>query len=67
MILNANGLSAAVYNDGQAHLRRLDLLRDDGAQVEVRAGLNPGDRIILNPPVNIRDGMRVQAAAEVVP
>ena len=67
LILNANGLSAAVYNDGQAHLRRLDLLRDDGAQVEVRAGLNPGDRIILNPPVNIRDGMRVQAAAEAVP
>jgi len=67
VVFNRNGLSAAVYSDGQAHLRRLDLLRDDGAQVEVRAGLNPGDRIILNPPVNVRDGMRVQAVAEIVP
>lgn len=67
VIFNRNGLSAAVYQDGAAQLKRLDLLRDDGAQVEVRAGLNPGDRIILNPPVNIRDGMRVQAAPEVVP
>lgn len=67
VIFNRNGLSAAVHNGGQAHLRRLDLLRDDGAQVEVRAGLNPGDRIILNPPVNIYDGMPVQAASGVAP
>jgi RND family efflux transporter MFP subunit len=67
VIFNKNGLSAAVYENGVAHLRHLDLLRDDGAQIEVRAGLKPGDRIILSPPVNIRDGMRVQASAEVVP
>ena len=67
VIFNKNGLSAAVYENGTAQLKRLNLLRDDGAQVEVRAGLNPGDRIILNPPVNIRDGMHVQAAAEAMP
>jgi RND family efflux transporter MFP subunit len=67
VIFNKNGLSAAVYENGIAQLRRLNLLRDNGAQVEVRAGLRPGDRIILNPPVNIRDGMRVDAATEVVP
>ena len=67
VIFNKNGLSAAVYDNGTAQLRRLNLLRDDGAQVEVRAGLNPGERIILNPPVNIRNGMRVQAALEMVP
>jgi RND family efflux transporter MFP subunit len=67
VIFNKNGLSAAVYENGTAQLRRLDLLRDNGAQVEVRAGLNPGERIILNPPVNIRNGMRVQAALEMVP
>jgi RND family efflux transporter MFP subunit len=60
VIFDSNGLSAAVYENGTARLRHLDLLRDNGAQVEVRAGLHPGDRIILNPPAGIRDGMRVQ-------
>jgi multidrug efflux pump subunit AcrA (membrane-fusion protein) len=64
LIFNASGLSAAVYEDGTVRLRRLDLLRDDGAQVEVRRGLNPGDRVILSPPVNVRDGMRVELAEE---
>jgi RND family efflux transporter MFP subunit len=59
VIFDSNGLSAAVYDNGTARLRHLNLLRDDGAQVEVRAGLNPGDRIILNPPVGVRDGMPV--------
>ncbi len=64
VIFDAKGLSAAVYENGTAQLRHLDLLRDDGAQVEVRAGLNPGDRIILNPPVDVRDGMPVQSVEE---
>ena len=67
VIFNKNGLSADVYDNGTAQLRRLNLLRDNGAQVEVRAGLSPGERIILNPPVNMRNGMRVQAASEMVP
>ena len=28
----------------------------------VRAGLKPGDRVIVNPPVDLTDGMRVAAA-----
>jgi multidrug efflux pump subunit AcrA (membrane-fusion protein) len=36
------------------------VLHDDGAQVEVRDGLRPGDRIILNPPANLVDGMQVR-------
>ena len=64
VIFNSNGLTAAVYENGVARIRHLDLLRDDGAQVEVRAGLNPGDRIILSPPIDIRDGMRVQTGED---
>lgn len=60
VIFDQNGLSAAVYDNGTVHMRRLDLLHDDGAQVEIRVGLNPGDNIILNPPAGIREGMRVQ-------
>ncbi|WP_088348757.1 MULTISPECIES: efflux RND transporter periplasmic adaptor subunit [Rhodomicrobium] len=62
VIFDEKGLSAAVFDDGVARLRSLDVLRDDGAKLEIRAGLNPGDTIILSPPVGIRDGMRVEAA-----
>jgi multidrug efflux pump subunit AcrA (membrane-fusion protein) len=61
VIFDKDGLSVAVVADGRAVLRHLDILADDGAQVEVRAGLQPGDRIILNPPANIQTGMKIQA------
>ena len=62
VIFDQQGLSAGVYDNGVVRLRHLDILRDDGAQVEVRAGLNPGDKIILSPPAGVQDGMRVEAA-----
>jgi RND family efflux transporter MFP subunit len=55
-----DGLNAAIVENGHATLRRLTVLHDDGAQVEVRDGLRPGDRIILNPPANLVDGMQVR-------
>ncbi|MHB8885239.1 MAG: efflux RND transporter periplasmic adaptor subunit [Methylovirgula sp.] len=61
VIFNKNGLSAAVDEDGMVRLRHLDVLADDGAQIEVRAGLNPNDRIILNPPIGVTDGMHVSS------
>jgi len=62
IIFNKDGLSAAVVADGHATIRHLTVEADDGAQVEVRAGLKPGDRIILNPPVNLTPGMRVRTS-----
>ncbi len=62
VIFNKNRLSAAVYEDGRVEMRHLDVLVDNGAELEVRTGLNPNDQIILNPPVNIAEGMRVSAA-----
>jgi RND family efflux transporter MFP subunit len=59
VIFDKDGLSAAVYEDGRARLRHLDLEADDGAQIEVRAGLQRGDRLILDPPIGLTDGMRV--------
>jgi RND family efflux transporter MFP subunit len=60
VIFNNDGLNAGVVADGKLEIRRLDLEADDGAQVEVRAGLKPGDQVILNPPVNATNGMRVR-------
>jgi RND family efflux transporter MFP subunit len=62
VIFNRDGLSVAVLVDGKLHVRHLDVEADDGAQVEVRAGLAPGDKIILSPPVNLVDGMKVRTS-----
>jgi len=61
VVFDKSGLFAAVYDNGVIHLRHLDLAADDGAQVEVRSGLKPGDRVVLNPPAELSDGMRVAA------
>ena len=61
VIFNDQGLSAAVVEDGKIAVRKLDVASDDGAQVHVRAGLREGDHVILNPPVNLVAGSRVQA------
>jgi RND family efflux transporter MFP subunit len=62
VIFNKDGLSAAIISNGRVELRKIDLEADNGADVEVRAGLKPGDRVILSPPANVTDGMRVQAS-----
>jgi RND family efflux transporter MFP subunit len=62
VIFNKDGLNAAVVDDGRAMLRHLTVLNDDGAQVEVRAGLQPGDKVILNPPADLVPGMKVHAS-----
>ena len=62
VIFNKDGLSAAVVSNGKVELRKLELEADNGLNVEVRVGLRPGDRVILSPPANIADGMRVQTS-----
>jgi RND family efflux transporter MFP subunit len=62
VIFNEDGLSAAVVSGGKVELRKLDLEADNGADVEVRTGLSPGDRVIVSPPTNVTDGMRVQTS-----
>ena len=60
VIFNQDGLQAAVVADGKAELRKIGLAVDNGATVEVQSGLKPGDHVILSPPANIANGMRVQ-------
>lgn len=62
IIFNQDGLSAAVLVNGRVDIRHLTVQADDGAQVEIRAGINAGDRVILNPPANLVQGMAVRAS-----
>jgi RND family efflux transporter MFP subunit len=63
LIFDKDGLQAAVYENGVARLRHLDVAADDGRTVDVRAGLQAGDHLILNPPIGVTDGMRVRTPA----
>jgi multidrug efflux pump subunit AcrA (membrane-fusion protein) len=54
-------LDVGVVVDGKVELRKLDVEADNGSDLEARGGLKPGDHVILNPPVNVTDGMRVRA------
>jgi RND family efflux transporter MFP subunit len=64
IIFNRNGLQVAVVEDGKAEFRKVRETRDMGTQVEVDAGVQAGDRVILNPPVNLPDGGAVGVAAQ---
>ena len=64
MIFNRDGLQVAVVNNGKAEIRKVRVTRDLGTQVEVDTGVKPGDRVILNPPVNLVEGSKVQVAAQ---
>ena len=61
IIFNRDGLQVAVVEDGVARIRKVSVARDLGKEVEVRDGVKPGDQVILNPPVDLVEGSRVQA------
>jgi RND family efflux transporter MFP subunit len=60
LLFNRNGLQAAVVRDGKAEIRTVRVARDLGTRVEVDAGLKAGERVILNPPVTLVNGSKVQ-------
>ncbi len=63
LIFRAQGMQAAVVGpDNKVQLRSLKLGRDFGNTVEILSGLAATDRVILNPPDAIADGMTVQVA-----
>jgi RND family efflux transporter MFP subunit len=54
---------AVVGPDDRVRLRPIKIARDLGTQVEVGAGVGPGDRVIDNPPEALADGDMVKIAA----
>ncbi len=62
VIFNKDGLSVAVVENDRIAIRHLDVAEDDGAQVQVRAGLKDGDKVILSLPVDLTEGMKVKVS-----
>ena len=60
IIFNGQGLRvAAVGDDGVVHMRDVSIYRDFGTSVELRSGLSGGETVVLNAPVTLEDGGKV--------
>jgi RND family efflux transporter MFP subunit len=62
VIFDKNGLSVAVMEGDHIVLRHLDVAADNGATLDVRAGLHDGDKVILSPPADATDGTKVRTS-----
>ena len=47
-----------------AHRQKVDISEDDGAQVQIATGLQPGQGIIVSPPADLADGTKVKPAPQ---
>jgi hypothetical protein len=64
IIFNRDGMQVAVVSDGKTEIRKVRVKRDLGTRVEVDSGIKAGDQVILNPPVTLVDGGKVQLRPE---
>ena len=63
IIFDQNGMQVAVVKNGIAHLHKVAITTDYGTEVEVNSGVKAGDRVILQPPIDLVDGEKVQVAS----
>lgn len=64
LMFNGQGLRVAVIDDSnRARLHDVAIYRDYGTTVELRQGLNGGERVALTPPADITEGQEVKVAA----
>ncbi|HYM02139.1 MAG TPA: efflux RND transporter periplasmic adaptor subunit, partial [Stellaceae bacterium] len=63
LLFNGDGLRVATVDDsGHVHLRDVSIYRDYGTTLELRDGLQGGERVALTPPADIADGQQVKIA-----
>jgi RND family efflux transporter MFP subunit len=67
VIFNSGGVQVAVLENGAARLRKVEIARDFGREVEISSGVKEGDQVILNPPADLADGARVRVQSEAKP
>ena len=64
IIFNQNGMQVATVENGVAHLHKIAITTDYGTEVQVSEGVKDGDKVVLQPPVNLADGDKVQIVPE---
>lgn len=65
MLFRAEGPRVAVVGqDGKVHLRPITIGRDFGSTLEILGGVDPNDRIIINPADSLEEGQPVHVAKQ---
>ncbi|MBV9756889.1 MAG: efflux RND transporter periplasmic adaptor subunit, partial [Alphaproteobacteria bacterium] len=65
LLFNGEGLRVAVVDDAaHVHLRPVTVYRDFGTSLELRDGLQGGERVALTPPADITEGQQVKIAPQ---
>ncbi len=61
LVIRSDGPQVALMGpDRKVHFQKIMIGRDYGPEVEVTSGLSEGDRVIVNPGDEIREGIVVQ-------
>ncbi len=64
MVVRANGPRVAVLMNGnKVHYEPVTVGRDYGTDIEITGGLQDGDRVIINPSDEVREGAQVKPAS----
>jgi RND family efflux transporter MFP subunit len=62
LIFNRDGPQVALVQDGVARIHKVSIVRDLGTSLELSDGVKAGDKVVLNPAVNLVEGSRVRAS-----
>ena len=60
VIFNQMGMQTPVVENGVIRFHKITVVRDLGTEVEVSAGVKKGDKVVLNPSIDLAEGSEVQ-------
>ena len=64
LLFDASGLRVATVDDaGRVHMHNVSVYRDYGTTLELREGLQGGERVALTLPTDVVDGQQVKVVA----
>ena len=65
LIFDQHGAQVAVVGEGdKIKMHKIDIYRDLGASLELKDGLNGGERVVISPPVDLQEGSKVKVAPD---
>jgi multidrug efflux pump subunit AcrA (membrane-fusion protein) len=63
VIPHGNDLEVVVVKDGKAHYQKVSLGRDFGDEMEIKAGLQGDETVIVSPEDDLREGDQVKSVS----